>query len=377
MALPVLAEDDGGEPVTFAGQSAARKISLPSNAKPGDVLWTSGPSDPMPSDFESVLFQGVLADAGIAFQASVRDSTSLSTSAEWSPWVEATVERFPNGRFWARFPISGKKAAGLRMRIVHKGMKKLKQIELFGMELVTRERENPPPGPQQPYELPVSTGAEKPPVGPRESWGAEPAEKPYEPMVPVRISIHHTEAAQPMTEEDAVQELKIIQRFHKQGRGWIDIGYHFLIDGSGRIWQGRPETVVGAHVRNKNEGNVGISLMGSFHEPKNMQPTEAQLKSVVLLARWLSGAYEIDPALIKGHRDQQSTSCPGDILYAKLDDIRRQVATPPPAAVARLRASDRVFEIIDGNILRSLVGPEPDLKKLRELDDLFNKNRGH
>ena len=49
---------------------------------------------------------------------------------------------------------------------------------------------------------------------------------------------------------------------------------------------------------------------------------------------------------------------------------------PPDPVQFRLRATDRMFQVIDGNILRSLIGTEPDLKKLKELDDLFSRNKG-
>lgn len=361
-ALPVRAAENGGEPVTFAGRSAAQRIPIPARAKPGDVLWESGDSDPTASDFEVVLFQGVLADRGVAFEAALR------TGDGWTPWVAAEVERFPNGRFWARVAVSGRKGAVLRLRLLHRSLKTRRSVDLFGMEIVPRAAEPPPARPPRPFEVPVASDTEKPAVRDREAWGAEPAERPYESMLPVRISVHHTGAAQPVSEEDAVQELRIIQRYHQKGRGWIDIGYHFLIDGAGRIWQGRPEGAVGAHVRNKNEGNVGVSLMGSFHPPKDMKPTAEQMRSLFLLARWLVAAYAIDPQTIRGHRDQQATDCPGDTLYARMDDIRRE-ATPP--ALARAGVAGRVFEILDGASLRSLLRPGPDLRTLRQLDELF------
>jgi len=317
------AADDSGQPVLFAGRPAPFKMPVPATAKAGDVLWQSGPSDPMPSGFEAVIFQGLLADPGVSFEVSLRGLEG------WSAWIPAQVERSRNGRFWGRFSVSGEKGSTLRFRLVHRGVKIHQPVEIFQMELAPTEKEAPV-SPAPLFEVPAATDTEKPLVRPREAWKAAPASKPYEPMIPVRITIHHTEASQPMTEEDAIQELQIIQAFHQKGRGWIDIGYHFLIDGSGRLWQGRPETVVGAHVRNKNEGNVGISLMGSFHPPKNMQPTPEQLRQVVLLARWLVAAYRIDPQSLRGHRDQQPTSCPGDILYARLDEIRRDVAAPVP-----------------------------------------------
>ena len=379
-AVPARADEDGGEPVTFGGKSIANlTIALPARAGRDVALWDSGPSDPMKADFEGVLFHGVLADSGIVFQGALKEGDG------WTEWTDAAIERFPNGRFWGRIPVSGAKGAIVRVRMLHRNHKGKHAVVLYAMELEQREQNQEPPAkqPSVPYEGPRSTPTARPAVAPRTGdggWGAQPASKPYEPMVPVRVSVHHTEASQPMNDEDARTELKVIQNFHMKGRGWIDIAYHFLIDGQGHIWQGRPENVIGSHVRNHNDGNVGIALMGSFGPPQNMQPTPAQLTALVELSKYLVTNYEIDPGLILGHKDQLEpgyTSCPGDILYAKLPDIRRQVEeATQTTTLVRLKTAERLNQIIDGNILRSLIGTDPDLSKLNDLDKVFNKNRG-
>jgi hypothetical protein len=181
----------------------------------------------------------------------------------------------------------------------------------------------------------------------------------FEPMRPLRLTVHHTEAAQPMSREDAIRELQAIQSFHQNGRGWNDIAYQFLIDGAGRVWEGRPERVVGAHVLARNDGSVGISLMGSFHPPKNQQPTQAQLASLTNLLRALMAAYHIPRERVFAHREQEpghGTNCPGDILYAKFGEIRRGLAAGTGVAAARPAAFDaaRARERIEPLVERSL-----------------------
>ena len=355
-ASPAQAQD-GGAHVTFGGASADGIINVPPWVHPGDVLWDSGPSDPVPKKFRALLFQGILEDPHVSFEASIR------TRKGWGPWTAATVERFPNGRFWGRFPVSGRKGAVVRMRAVHRGIAPTAKIEMFALELAPLKREKPSKPSRSPIEKAPSTGTFKPAVIPRKAWGAAEPTAPFSPMVPMRLTIHHTLGALPMKPEDAVQEMRIIQRFHQKGRGWIDIGYHFLIDGTGRIYQGRPETVIGAHVRNKNEGNVGISLMGSFHAPRKHKATAAQVKSLIALGRWLVQAYGIDPETLRGHRDHQATSCPGDLFYPRLPEIRKAIGLPP--AVAKFKTPPKNISTID-ILLKSVndLGGGSDLGRL-------------
>ncbi|MBI3553117.1 MAG: N-acetylmuramoyl-L-alanine amidase [Elusimicrobia bacterium] len=321
-----------GEHIHFRGKSLAPMVSAKAGGKAGDVLWASPDSDKLKHSFSKVFFQGVIQNPDIQIQAAVGDGKN------WGPWVDARLRAQANGRFWAKIEIAGKPGDRVKLRALTK-TGAAANAQLFDLEAAQDEEEaggagggvrlmpdslGEPPAAAPP---PQTAQPEQPEVHPRKQWGAKKAKKPYEPMVPDRITVHHTEGFQAFTKEDAIQEMRVIQDFHQTGRGWIDIGYHYLIDGSGGIWEGRPVGVVGAHVKDKNDGNVGISLMGDFHAPKNERPSIAQVQSLVVVLKWLSAKYTIAPDRIKGHRDQNETSCPGDILYAMLPDIRRRVST--------------------------------------------------
>ena len=337
LAAPLRAMDEGAS-VEFGGQALKQRLVLPADKRTGRILWDSGPSDAVPDGFKALLLEGFTSRPGISFEA------SLFQSADWGPWTTAEETRFGGGRFWAKIAVSGGKGALVRLRAVDVNgpTSSAAQVEFFGLQASQMESESSnglatspaPPAPAPP------SAASPPGIHPRSEWGALPASTPYAVMTPMRISVHHTEERQPMTREAAIEELRAIQSFHQHGRGWIDIGYHFLIDGSGEIWEGRPLPAIGAHVKDNNEGNIGVSLMGDFHPPKNHTPTPAQIQSLVTLLRWLTAAYHIPVDKILGHRDQEQTACPGKTLYALLDKIRDAVGEPQAPAGAPVRKTE-------------------------------------
>ncbi|MCX5795846.1 MAG: peptidoglycan recognition family protein [Elusimicrobia bacterium] len=332
LALPAQALEVG-RGVDFSDFAMKKRAALPAQPGPDGVVWESGASEPVAADFKALLFQGIASRPGLLFEASIK------SGPDWGPWAAAEGERFKSGRFWAKAAVSGKKGDLVRLRAKSRGAGSPGWIEFFGLDASAMEEEDGGSSSAsfQPLgTLPVAADAGlKPDVQPRSAWSAKPATKPYEPMLPDRITVHHTESGQPMGREAAIDELQAIQSFHQHGRGWIDIGYHFIIDGNGQIWEGRPMTVIGAHVKDKNDGNVGISLMGDFHKPKYQKPTAAQFKSLTALARWLSATYGIPADRILGHRDQEQTTCPGDILYARLGELRKAVAAPAVPLIAQ------------------------------------------
>lgn len=102
--------------------------------------------------------------------------------------------------------------------------------------------------------------------------------------------------------------------------GWAGLGYHFVIRKNGTIEAGRPMDTVGAHCYGENDHTVGINIVGNFMEA---EPETVQLMSAARLIAALGREYRIVPsaATVFGHRDFNSTLCPGDTLYARLPDI--------------------------------------------------------
>lgn len=106
------------------------------------------------------------------------------------------------------------------------------------------------------------------------------------------------------------QSVRSIQNFHMDGRNWADIGYNFLVDTEGRIYEGRGWLVVGAHAPDHNTSGIGVCMIG-----RNGDSTPAAKRAI----RWLydEAARRAGRSLKKlGHRDVFPTSCPGDELYA-------------------------------------------------------------
>jgi len=135
-----------------------------------------------------------------------------------------------------------------------------------------------------------------------------------------RITIHHEarESYDPSWVA-SVLRLRGIQKTHFQN-GWADIGYHFVIDCKGRIWECRPLKYQGAHVRDNNEGNIGIALLGDFNE---QYLTREQKDSLKRLVAYLRATYNVSNRRVYTHRELVTTECPGDHLQAHVNELRR------------------------------------------------------
>ncbi|HSS67435.1 MAG TPA: FG-GAP-like repeat-containing protein [Nocardioidaceae bacterium] len=145
--------------------------------------------------------------------------------------------------------------------------------------------------------------------------------------------VHHTVNSNNYTRAEVPAILRGIYAYHTQSRGWRDIGYNFLIDRFGRIWEGRygGETlpVVGAHTLNYNENSFAASAIGNFQIAR---PTSAMLNAYERLYAWKLSLHGVRPDTtqvvagttfnaISGHRDAAQTACPGIHLYKKIPTI--------------------------------------------------------
>jgi hypothetical protein len=201
------------------------------------------------------------------------------------------------------------------------------------------------PGFRVPYRAPAATVA--PPIVPRLSWGADESIRRAPPSYAsgVRFAVvHHTAGRNDYSRAEAAAIVKGIQLYHVQGNGWNDIGYNFLVDRFGTVYEGRfggiDRDVIGAHAQGFNTGSVGIALLGTYEHTK---PSTAALDAIARLIAWRLDLEHVDPAsfltfisggsnryrsgipvllsAVTGHRDTGFTECPGDALEAVLPEL--------------------------------------------------------
>lgn len=188
---------------------------------------------------------------------------------------------------------------------------------------------------------PVREAIPGPAAIPREAWNASPVRPTARSMgIPRRITVHHSGSRSPgLSAAGAAREIRGIQHDHQDRAGWADIAYHFVIDRAGRLWEGRPLTLQGAHAGNEaaNEGNIGVCLLGDFDVEG---PTPEQCRTLRDLVARLESRFGIRPEEVFPHRGIRvahglgSTNCPGRHLLGMLDDLRRDGPGAPPAAEA-------------------------------------------
>jgi hypothetical protein len=151
---------------------------------------------------------------------------------------------------------------------------------------------------------------------PRSAWNAnEPRE--YKTHTIERITIHH-EGTFFHQDSSALRHIKNVQTWGMgPDRNWIDLPYHYLIDGKGNIIEGRnPLTVGETNTSYDPTGHILISVIGQYHKRQTLR--EEQLNSIIQLSADLCLKYNLSPDSIKGHRDfckPGETSCPGDDIY--------------------------------------------------------------
>ena len=152
------------------------------------------------------------------------------------------------------------------------------------------------------------------------------------------IVVHHTgEKETPKSNSlSGIEKVRAIYKGHTQTNGWGDIGYHYLVDKDGKIYEGRAggDNVVGAHVYCANVGTISVAMIGNF---QRRYPSEKQLSSLRWLLIELTNKYRIRPSgktvfrgerisTIVTHRDLAATQCAGRNVQRLMNSIRTTVA---------------------------------------------------
>ncbi len=150
---------------------------------------------------------------------------------------------------------------------------------------------------------------------------------------PTHLIVHHSAGSN--TSSDWAAVVRSIWNYHVNTNGWADIGYNWVIDGNGVLYEGRGDGIRGAHFCGNNSGTQGNCLLGNF---TNTQPSDAARDKVVELLAWQACQYEIDPIAnayhsasgfsfngVAGHRQGCSTACPGDSFFPQMASVRAEV----------------------------------------------------
>jgi hypothetical protein len=198
---------------------------------------------------------------------------------------------------------------------------------------------------------PSAEAVSKPSVVTRVGWGCPDGESsPEWPPQYTTVNfliVHHTDDTNNHTDWAAV--VRSIFTLHKVTRGWGDIGYNYLVDPNGIVYEGRAggDNVIGAHFSCANSNTMGVAFLGTF---SSVQPTQSAITSVTSLLAWKAAQRGIDPFAsayhpstqltihtISGHRDangtpsptacDKGTVCPGDVLYSMLPTLRSAVSS--------------------------------------------------
>ncbi|MFF4520348.1 FG-GAP-like repeat-containing protein [Streptomyces bluensis] len=223
------------------------------------------------------------------------------------------------------------------------------------------ESASPSPSPTKPV-APPST-VTRPPVISRAAWGADESKvkDPAEYIDKISaVFVHHTVGSNSYSCAQSAALVRGIMAYHIDANGWNDLGYNFLVDKCGQIFEGRAGgvdlPVLGAHTYGFNSYSTGIAVLGDFEgDPAKGipagKPSRAAQESVARLAAWKLGQYGGNPQgkvtltakgdtgvwkngqeatlnTISGHRDAYATECPGANLYSRLGEIRRFAASP-------------------------------------------------
>lgn len=168
---------------------------------------------------------------------------------------------------------------------------------------------NPTPEPVRP--VPVQAGPEIA-VIPRSRWtNTQPlsTRETFAMNGVTRITVHHDAivSTDVSTTNDAVRRLNSVRTGHLQ-RNMIDIGYHYVIDPSGRVWEARPVRFQGGHVHNQNEHNLGIMVMGNYDI---QSPTPQSVASLDAFLAVQMRRYGVALNNVYTHQEIGQSACPG------------------------------------------------------------------
>ncbi|WP_370327822.1 cell wall-binding repeat-containing protein [Euzebya sp.] len=216
--------------------------------------------------------------------------------------------------------------------------------------------------------------ADTPRIVSRAAWGADESSVRGDPSYArsvERAFVHHTVGSNDYSQAQAPGIVRGVMAYHVGSNGWSDIGYNFLVDRFGTVYEGRrggiAEAVIGAQAGGFNTESTGVALMGTY---TSASPPAAMLDAAERIIAWKADVHHFHPLRdgqatsmgssrypegavvtlqnVSGHRDVSLTSCPGDATYARLGAIRQRVREAAGDLIVDLRSDQRSIRVIRG-----------------------------
>ncbi|MEM9991991.1 MAG: N-acetylmuramoyl-L-alanine amidase, partial [Bacteroidota bacterium] len=195
----------------------------------------------------------------------------------------------------------------------------------------------------------------QPSVQGRSDWcDSCPRSSSPSPHYVTHLIVHHSAGTN--VADDWAAIVRSVWDFHVEGRGWADIGYNWLIDPNGVIYEGRATNIRGAHFCGNNTNTEGVCMLGDFTE---IVPTDTSQQSLTQLLAWKACGNRLNPVgtryhgasskvldVISGHRDGCATNCPGDSFYPLLPNLREAVQAYQDTACTLVHTDEPELEAI-------------------------------
>nr|MCW2728118.1 hypothetical protein [Aeromicrobium sp.] len=372
---PTSAEAAGADISTTAPDAVVAAPAAPAAAPAVDVTSTAvpvvpespavAPDDPSTSKIVAELPQTATSDfrmVGVTWTAGptsgVQVEVRTRTAGAWSDWTALEVEDDDEGGVPGTEPLWVGDADGVAARVTSAdGAPQDVQIATIdpgasdeGTTVSGASYSGPLDGVARATTAATNDGAPgytaQPGIISRSSWGASagrPCDTPAAGSSTRGVVVHHTAGSNSYSKAQSASIVRAVQAYHVKSRKWCDIGYNFLVDKYGQIFEGRrggmDRAVRAAHSGNAavNTYTMGVSMMGNYDKVK---PQTALKNAMVKLIGWrmgttflrAKGTYSLGGKslnMVAGHRNVVSTGCPGKYGYAWLsakDGLRDRVA---------------------------------------------------
>ena len=341
-----------------------------------------------------VTWSAVGAPADIVVQVRIRERGS------WSDWQSLGTDDGPDGGSVdlahagtrrGTAPIASASADAIQVRVDTSSSSAPGQLTLVTVDAGTS------PADANPTSAPSSSAhgtPARPTIITRAQWGADEnlrgCDAGYSSSIKVGV-VHHTVNSNAYNPSDSAALVRGIYAYHVQGNGWCDVGYQFLVDKYGQVFEGRAggidRPVIGAHAGGFNIGTFGVAGIGTFD---TTNPVAPMMDSIVRVMGWKLGMHGVDPngstylisaggpytqwpagtpvnlRNISGHRDVDATGCPGNLLYPQVNNVRGSAAVyvaqndvrktvpsvlNPGASVVSPNGQWRTTMRVDGNLV--------------------------